>query len=204
MLKNRAALGKPASLRVFVVLLLVLVISACGGLNRSDKPASTTWWLEPYIALSANTANEQVVYLELSVSVVPGLDSHRILTLSDTAEINKFAAARWAESLPELFESLVGRSLEASGRYQIMSPGGGSAVCKLELELTEFFAKLDSVGRTSSVQVAVSGRYQCDGSESKLVKMDAMVPVRDDRMSVIVAGFQASFDKVMQSLLEQL
>lgn len=204
MLKNRAALGKPASLWVFLVLLLVLLLGACGGLNRSDKPASSTWWLEPYIGPGPDSPVEQVVRLELSVTVVPGLDSHRILTLSDKAEVNKFSSARWAESLPELFESLVSRSLEASGQYQIVSQGQESEDCRLDLELQEFFAKLDPVGKTVSVQVAVSGRYQCDDSRSEIVQMDVVIPVREDRMSEVIVAFQASIDSVMQSLIDQL
>jgi ABC-type uncharacterized transport system auxiliary subunit len=204
MLRNKMTLGKHVGRQIVVWLCVVLVLSACSSLNRSDKPASTTWWLEPYTDPSSDGSKNQVVKLELKVSVVPGLDSHRILTLSDTAEVNKYAAARWADSLPELFESLVRRSLGASGQYQIVSRPGESEDCRLELELQEFFAKLDAAGRSKAVIVSASGRYLCPDNEPKPIKLTTTVAVHDDHMSGIVAAFQTSFDSAMQDLLDQM
>jgi cholesterol transport system auxiliary component len=134
------------------------------------------------------------------------LDTDRILTLSDDAELNQFAAARWADNLPELVTSLVSRTLEASGRFEIVSgrAGGGSESCELRLELEEFFARLSPSGQTTGVQVAIEGRFQCESAEPALLKLNTSIPVHDDRMSVIVAAFQQAMNSVMKDLLEQL
>lgn len=191
---------------VFCLLILTLSVSACGGLTRSDKPATKTWWLEPYVGMTQETPSDQVLLVALSTTVVPGLDTDRILTLSDDAELSQFAAARWADNLPELVTSLVGRTLEASGRFEIVSnrAGGGSEDCDLKLELREFYARLNATGQTTGVRVAIHGRYQCESAAPVNLHLNASMPVHDDRISVIIAAFQHAMDSVMKEMLEQL
>lgn len=191
---------------VFCLLILTMSVSACGGLTRSDQPATRTWWLEPSVKMTQKASADSVNFVVISITAVPGLDTDRILTLSDDAQLNQFAAARWADNLPELVASLVARSLESSGRFEIVSgrAGGGSENCNLQLELREFFARLGSSGQISDVRVAINGRYQCEPSEPVVLHLSTSIPVHDDRMSVIVAAFQHAINSVMKDLLEQL
>lgn len=55
-------------------LLLPLLVSACSGLTRSDKPATKTWWLKPLTGVSQKPVPVKVTKVDLSVRVVPGLD----------------------------------------------------------------------------------------------------------------------------------
>jgi ABC-type uncharacterized transport system auxiliary subunit len=191
---------------VFSLLILALSISACSGMTRSDKPATKTWWLEPYVGLNQEVLSDSVLLLTTSVVVVPGLDTDRILTLSNEAELNQFAAVRWADNLPELVTSLVNRTLEASGRFEVVSDraGGASEDCDLQLELREFFARLNSSGHTTGVRVAIEGRYQCESEEPVSLHLIASIPVHDNRMNIIVAAYQQAMDSVMKELLEKL
>ena len=191
---------------VFCLLILALSVSACGGLTRSDKPATNTWWLEPYTGMTQQTPSDPAPLVAISITVVPGLDTDRILTLSDDAVLNQFAASRWADNLPELFASLVGRTLEASGRFEIVShrAGKGSEDCDLKLEFREFFARLSASGQSTGVQIVIDGRYQCESAVPIDFHLNASVPVHDERMSVIVAAFQRALDSVMKDMLEQL
>ena len=102
--------------------------------------------------------------------------------------------------------SLIGRTLEASGRFEIVSnrAGGGSEDCDLKLELREFYARLNATGQTIGGQVAIDGRYQCESDEPVSLKLNTSIPVHDDRMSVIVAAFQQAMDSAMRDLLKQL
>jgi cholesterol transport system auxiliary component len=194
------------NIAVFSLLILALSISACSGMTRSDKPATKTWWLEPYVGLNQENPSESVVLLATSVAAVPGLDTDRILTLSNEAELNKFAGARWTDNLPELVTSLVNRTLEASGRFEVVPDraGGASEDCDLQLELREFFARLNSSGQTSGVRVAIKGRYQCESAEPVSLHLIASIPVHDNRMNAIIAAFQQAVDSVMKKLLEKL
>ena len=187
-------------------LLMLLSVSACSGLTHSDKPATVKWWLKPYTGLSQVTAPKPVELVALSVTAVPGLDTDRILTLSDDAELKHFAGARWVDNLPELVTSLLGRSLEATGRFEVLAGrrGSGTENCSLGLELQEFYASLSPSGRTSTVQVSINGRYHCESATPVMIQLSASIPVNDDRMSVIVAAFQQGMDSVMKELLDQL
>jgi ABC-type uncharacterized transport system auxiliary subunit len=187
-------------------LLLLLCLSACGGLTRSDKPAVTTWWLVPYTGVAQVSAAAPSVPVSVSVTVVPGLDNDRILTLTSDSELKPYLAARWVENLPELASSLISRSLEATGRFEVIPPGGRSSVrkCELQLELREFFSSLDSSGQSSDVRVAFEGRYQCASNEAVQLHLKASLPVRDSRMKSIVAAFQQAMDMSMSQMLVQL
>ena len=206
MWSDEATMNTTNKFVVFCLLILALSVSACGGMTRSDKPATSTWWLEPYTGMTQETPSVPAPLVAISVTVIPGLDTDRILTLSDDAELNQFASARWADNLPEMFTSLVGRTLETSGRFEIVSGrvGGGSENCDLQLELQEFFAGLSPSGQTTGVQVSIKGRFQCESREPIPLKLNASVPVHGDRMSEIVAAFQQAMNSVMKDLFGQL
>jgi len=191
---------------VFYLLAIAGFLTACGSLNQSDRPAVTSWWLEPYIDSPQVMVSAPLRSVALTVTAVPGLDSDQILTLSDAAVIKPYAGARWVEHLPELMTSLLGRSLEASGRFEMLPDraGQGTERCDLQLELRKFFADLNSDGRTTGVRIAINGHFQCESAAPVVVQSSVTMPVADERMTVIVAAFQQALDRVTQNILEQL
>ena len=174
--------------------------------TKSDNPVVTTWWLKPYTGMTQAIAPDSVLPLKLAVTAVPGLDSDQILTLSTEAELKPYAGARWADHAPELLASLIGRSLEASGRFEVLPAraGGGSGSCDLQLEVREFFADLSEGGNTTAVRVALNGRFQCESGAPVYIQSSASMAVGDERMSVIVAAFQQALDRVMQDILDNI
>ena len=191
---------------VFFVLASACILAACSGLTKSDNPVVTTWWLKPYTGMTQAIAPDKVLPLKLAVTAVPGLDSDQILTLSAEAELKPYAGARWADHAPELLASLIGRSLEASGRFEVLPAraGGGSGSCDLQLEVREFFADLSEGGNTTAVRFALNGRFQCESAAPVYIQSSASMAVGDDRMSVIVAAFQQALDRVMQDILDNI
>lgn len=191
---------------VFYVLLIAVVLTACGSLTQSDKPAVTTWWLKPYVGVPQAAVPDPALPVALTLSVVPGLDSEQILTLSNDAELRPYAGARWVDHAPELLASLIGRSLDASGRYEVFPAhaDSGSGGCDLQLELREFFADIGSQGATTGVRVAIHGRFQCKSAAPVIVQSCASIPVRGEVMHDIVAAFQAAMDQVMEGLLASM
>jgi len=196
----------PGNFVTYSLLILVLSLNACGGLTQSNKPAMKTWWLEPYTDITPVGSAVPDLFLSVSVTVVPGLDTDRILTLSDNAELNQYSAARWAENLPELLASLTSRTLESSGRFQVVSARAANREqsCNLHLDLHEFFADLNPSGQTTGVRLAVNGRYQCGSAEAVSLRVSASIPVQSNRMDVIVAAFQRAMDTVMQEILLEI
>ena len=158
--------------------------------------------LEPYVVAVPAEPADPPLPVALSVTVIPGLDSDRILTLSDDAELSQFAAARWVDHLPELVSSLTGRSLQATGQFEVASERATSRadVCNLELEIREFFADIGSTGRVSGVRVAINGSFECESSVPIVFHSASSVAVADERMNVIVAAFQQAMDSVTKDI----
>jgi ABC-type uncharacterized transport system auxiliary subunit len=189
-----------------VALLTFLGLAACGSLTTSDIPANQTWWLVPYENSGQLTHTGALDRVTVEVTVVPGLDNNRILTLTGDAELNRYAAARWADNLPELVTSLVGRTLAASGRFNVTTglDGGPGENCVLQLEVREFFAELASSGETTGVRIGIAGSYQCGSAKTISLILSSSATVNEDRMRVIVAAFQQALDSVLKDLLKQI
>jgi len=191
---------------VFCLSNVMLFIGACTGLTQSDKPAISKWWLKPYVAASQFVPVDPPVSVALSVTVVPGLDTDRILTLSGDAELGQFASARWVDDLPELLASLLERSLQATGQFVIVSESAASKPgnCLLELEFREFFADLGPGGTTTGVRIATHGRLQCGSAAAVVIQSSVSEPVANERMNIIVAAFQRAMDRVTQDTIVKI
>lgn len=185
------------------LLLMALSLTSCSGLTRSDKPVTHTWLLMPLEQAVQKPPAGPVTNIVVSVVAVPGLDTDRILTLSKDAELNFFAGARWADHPPEMLASLTGRTLQASGDFNVVSSAakGGLDDCDLRLEVQAFYAYGTSSGTASEVRIALGGEYSCRSGKSEPIRLQASIPVYEDKMSSIVAAFQTGVDKVMGDLL---
>jgi len=187
------------------LLSLALAASGCTDFIHSNRPATHTWLLQPYVPTAVRPAGEPA-RVHLSVNAVPGLDSERILTFSSDSELNHFAAARWPDNLPEMTVSLVARTLQSSGRFEVVNVRGGEAAadCDLHLLIEKFYAVIGPSGRTSAVRVAMNGRYACRGGRPVNFDLHSNVAVGDMRMAAIVAAFQRAVDDVLAQLLQAL
>lgn len=185
--------------------LLILGLGGCTGLTHSSQPAVRTWLLRPYLP-AASEAVERPDRVRVTVTTIPGLDSDRILTFSSESELNHFAAGRWADNVPELTVSLVNRTLQKSGRFEIVSPrrSGEPEDCDLHLVVDEFYATVGPSGHTSGARIAMEGRYACRGGPAANIELNSDVPVGSQSMSAIVAAFQRAVDDVMAQLLQAL
>lgn len=192
-------------MRVPVALTAVLALGACGGLLDSKQPAAQTWWLEP-LDEPATTDDRPRHSLQLELAVAPGLDSNRIMALDSKARFSPYAGSQWVEDLPELLEFLLGRSLVASGKFVGVDdyiPASLHSTCHLRIQVLAFHGHLDESAQTSSVEVALEGRYRC-GEAARSVKARASVAVQGNHMPEIVAAFQHALNKVQRELLGQL
>lgn len=191
---------------IFCLSTVMLFTGACTGLTQSDKPAISKWWLEPYVATSELVPAEPPMSIALSITVVPGLDTDRILTLSDDAEMGQFASARWVDHLPELLASLVERSMQGTGRFVIVPESAASRAgnCLLDLEFREFFADIGPGGRASGVRIATHGRLKCGSAGTLVFQSSVTKPVADERMGIIVAAFQQAMDQVTQNTINSI
>ena len=193
------------SIRGASIALLLLLTSACGSLLNSDKQPIESYWLEPLEPRVSAPHNVSGPGVALKISVVPGLDTDRILTLGPDARLNHYAGARWADNLPELLESLVNRTLAGSGKFSPLradrNPEPGD--CLLQLEAHEFFTRLNEAGESRSVEIQLQGRFECH-SATRAIRLESSVPIHQQRMRSIIASYQQGMDDVLRSLLDQL
>lgn len=195
------------NLTVTAILAMALGVAACSGLTQSDRPAVSVWWLQSLESAPGAGDPTGPVPVVLEFDVVPGLDSQKILALTSDAQLKPYAGARWADDLPELVASLLQRSLQASGRFEVLQPGragASAATCELHLELNEFFADLEAGDRTRGVRVGLDGSYRCGKAGTLALASRADVGVDTERMSDIVAAFQKALDQVTLDLIKQI
>lgn len=183
-------------------LLVALVCAGCSGILTSENPQKRYYLLEPYTG--AGPVEETATRPDLAVSVVavPGLDTDRLLALSQDAQLSGYANARWPDNLPEVLTSVMRRSLKSSGRFRAVS---ASVVADPDdwlvlLELQRFYGIQAASGDTNSVQVQFEGKIQCGGRDrSFMLKADQRVG--EQRLASIVAALQAALDDVTRELL---
>ena len=184
---------------------LGLALGGCAGLLTSDRPARTTWWLEPLAPASSTTAFPGGPDLLLEVSVVPGLDTDRILTLSPDAQLSHLAGARWADNLPDVLESVLWRSFQATGGDASVSAEGAGhgESCQIRLEFSQFFALLDQQGDVESTRIAFAAHMYCGGHGWSSSGYQALAAHADTKES-IVAALQQGLNTITRSLRAEL
>jgi ABC-type uncharacterized transport system auxiliary subunit len=185
--------------------LLALLLNGCGSVLTSEQPPRQDYLLRPYQAAAAPADGGVKPELALSVAVIPGLDTDRILALGVDARLNHYTNARWPDHLPEVLASVLQRSLESSGRFasvEVVATGAADA-WTLDLELREFYGIQNAAGSTSSVRVGVAGRLACGGQVHAL-SVEESARVAEERLAVVVAAHQSALDSVTRQLVDRM
>jgi ABC-type uncharacterized transport system auxiliary subunit len=162
------------SCRPEVVLLILLWagVAGCSTLLRAEGPAVRVYWLTPIESDGPGTS-------AVPVTAVPGLETDQLLMLNDR-QLVPFASARWAAPLPEVVGSVLGRSLDRL-------VGGHLPAA----EVRRFFAVGAGPERPEYVDVALVA-HACGVTR----QLAARAPVREARLSAVVAAFQSAVDEV--------
>lgn len=187
------------------ILLPLVLLTACAGLLTSEQPARQNYLLRPYEANFAPAGGAAQPDLLLHLSVIPGLDTDRILALGTDARLNHYANARWPDHLPEVLASVMQRSLQSTGRFADVkvAPTGAEDAWTLDLELREFYGIQDAAGSTSSVHAGLAGRLVC-GDQAHALSAAESTPVAEERLAAVVAAHQAALDSVTRQLIERM
>lgn len=192
---------------IFSVFILAgyLCLSACSGLLESPQEADRTFILTPVVPPVAGISISHNELLKLKLRVVPGLDTDRLVTVSDSTELSYFSAARWPDNLPEFTGSLIERSLRAHG-WQMTNPSKKTLAgesCELQIEIEKFYTLLDSAGQPFNVQIQWDGYYSCEAF-SVPVRVSESVQLGQKDIKSIVKAFQQGFALAMQSTIRQM
>ena len=177
-------------LKSTLLAIAVGLLPACSGLLDSAQPAKQYYLLQPL----TDSALLHAVSLELNV--VPGLDTDRIQGLAGDAALHRYENARWPDHLPEVLSSVMQRSL---GTNQ----AGIDTPWKVEVEVQEFFGRMNGTGETHSVRVKMAGTLTCS-DESHRLQLSATPGVRSQNLAAIVAAHQAGLDDVTRQLISEM
>ena len=193
---------RSAALMASLLLATAGLSSCAGGLLDSELPATSTWWLSP-AALTTDAAASPAEVVKFRLTVVPGLDSNQVLTLSEDAVLIPVAGGLWAEHLPELLQSLTMRSLGSAGKYQLLPlpARGPDGACTLALEVQQFWFRLDAARQPRTADFAVEGSLQCPGQTPPgHLRAFSASPVASTSRADLIAAMQASLEDVMQQV----
>jgi ABC-type uncharacterized transport system auxiliary subunit len=185
--------------------LLASMLAGCGGMMTSDEPAEHVYWLDATTLSFGESSTQPKPELVIVVNSLPGLDTDRILVKGPGARINHYAGARWPDHLPEVISATVRLSFESSGQFSRVdsrSPGGDK-VWSLELELREYFAVATTTDGAPQVHVQLAGHVNCDSAEGT-VDASAIAAASENRLTAIVAAFQAATNEALTKLGQQL
>ena len=184
---------------------MTMLLAACSGVMDSKQPARQVYMLTPYSG-AADAANPaQGPELSITVSAVPGLDTDRVLALSNDARLNQYANARWPDHLPEVLTSIMKRSLMSAGRFSAVEESNRASGdgWLLVLEVQQFYGIRNASGDTSTVNVEMAGFIECNDLRDSFTLSDSN-PVADERLSAVVAAHQRGLDDVTAQLLDQI
>lgn len=184
---------------------MTMLLAACSGVMDSKQPARQVYILTPYSG-AADAANPAPgPELSISVSAVPGLDTDRVLALSNDARLNQYANARWPDHLPEVLTSIMKRSLMSTGRFSSVEESNRASGdgWLLVLEVQQFYGIRNASGNTSAVIVEMAGSIECNDLRNSFTLSDSN-SVADERLSAVVAAHQRGLDDVTAQLLDQI
>lgn len=191
-------------IKIFLMAGLFSLLMSCGGILESGNQPERTYWLEPLAGSPAPPAAEGPV-LTVRVTVVPGLDSDRLLTIGPGPELSRFSAARWPGNLPEYVASLLIRSLSATGHYKRVTRDAGARLdaCDLEMEVSRFYTRLGESRDPRAVEISMAGTFQCSQTMHPL-RFEHREALTGRRMADVVAAHQRAMDRVTEELASRL
>jgi uncharacterized lipoprotein YmbA len=164
------------------VSLFSLVTALLGGCIpdlKSDLPPDRVYWLEVPEITDAPA-------VELSLSVVPGLDSDRIWLLQQDQRLNYYAGAYWPDNLRPLLESLLIRSM-----------GEQNSDSQMHVLVERFFAL--ELGDGVPPEIEVRALLHSEGVRCRFERRDS---AGGDRLRDVVAGHQRVLDELAAALAE--
>ena len=191
--------------RLTAMALATVLVSACSGVMDSKQPAKQYYLLTPDTTSTGTASPTAGPALSMTVSVVPGLDTDRVLALSPDARLSPYANARWPDHLPEVITSVLKRSLAASGRFSSVEESSrlSDDGWLLTLEVQQFYGIQNGAGDTSSVRVEMAGPIECNGKLAP-VRLSDSNSVSQERLAAVVAAHQQGLNDVTQQLLQQM
>jgi cholesterol transport system auxiliary component len=193
--------------RIASVFSLSLACAACtGSLLETDLPVPTRYVLAAAPA-AQSTATATQANLSIGVpAFAPGLDTERIAVLQGR-QLDFYRAARWGGKASELVQALVVDSLEAQKLFRSVTTEQARVASDyvLDIAVQDFQSEYAGSGRAPTVHVTITGRLIriVDRQLVGTFVGESTQAASDDRLSAVVASFEAAAQKVAVDLAQK-
>jgi ABC-type uncharacterized transport system auxiliary subunit len=187
------------------LMLATILLTACSGVMDSAQPAKQYYMLVPWSGATGAANPSAGAELWMNLGAVPGLDTDRVLALSNDARLNHYANARWPDHLPEVLTSVIRRSLISSGLFTAVEEGSKARGegWLLKLEVQQFYGIQNAPGSTSSVMVEIRGTIECNDLRGSFTLTDSNT-VGEERLSAVVAAHQQGLNEATRQLMDEI
>jgi len=186
-----------------------LFFTGCtGSLLESKTPVSVVYVLNSVSV--AREATGAVLPVDIAVSqptAAPGLDTERIAVLHEARRLDYYRESQWGAVLPLVAQSLVVGSLQNQQLFRSVTTEQSRVTVSylLDLEVRDFQAEYASEDQAPTVRVTLVGSL-IRIKDRKLVGVlpaTTTVPAAANRLSAVVAAFEAAAQQAAASLGKQ-
>jgi len=191
--------------RSALVLALVTTIAGCThSLFDSEAPVTRTYVLAPAAAPAATVtaANLDVVISEPTTA--PGLRSERIAVLHPDRQLEYYAGARWGGTAAEVMQSLLVGSMRNQHTFRSVTAAssGNVATHVIDIELRDFQAEYSGGRDSPTVRISIVANVVrlADRKLVAVIPATATVPASENRLTPVVAAFEAAAQQVALSV----
>lgn len=189
-------------------LLGALGINGCstGSLFDSESAVPSSYVLAPLPPARGQAAPSRASTVDISVArpdVSPGLDSRRIAVLRGR-QLDHYKGSEWGASVTEVMQTLLVSSLDQQQLFRSVTSEQTrvSAEYLLDVEVRDFQSEYGAAGGNPQVRVTLISRVirMVDRALVATINSTALHPADDNRMSAVVAAFEAATHKVALDL----
>ncbi len=170
------------SVRISVVVVLGLTLSACGGglFTKAPPPAYDLTAARQFPRWQGAPRGQLVV---TEPSGVSALDTEKVVVRSTQGEISTLPGAQWSDRLPKLLQSRIVQSFENANRLRAVGKPGERLTVDYQL-LVDLRAFQIAVGDGTSAEVEFTAKIVADRS-------GRIVAAKVFRVSIPVGGTAA-------------
>jgi cholesterol transport system auxiliary component len=187
---------------------LAATLAGCtGSFFKSNQPPPSTFLLS---VTSQPAPAGGTLPLDLTVlmpRVRTGLNTDRIVALYPDGKLDYFAGARWSGPLDEVVQDLALQAFRGRFRNVGTDTSAFNTGYWLEVEVVDFQAEYDASrpGAGPTVDVHLLARVGNAGDRRMLghFDADARQPAADNRLSAVVAAYDAAANRALGEIVAQ-
>jgi cholesterol transport system auxiliary component len=177
--------------------------SAVSALNSAGT-ALDTYDLTPRSGSTTGRQTQRTLLVALP-DATAAISTDRILVRPNAVAITYLPDGRWTAELPRVVQSLLVRSISATGRIGYVGPSEGGPVPDSAL-----LTRIDRFGVTIGADGIVVAEVDMtltvlDDRDQRVLatrRFDESVPVADDGAAAIVVGFQTIMDSLLPAMAD--